>query len=156
MAQKSSKEDRSVQRNSSGGPGPMGRGPMGAPISKANDFRGTMKKLIHDLSQYRVSLIIVLIFAIASTIFSIAGPKILGQATTSIFTGVIEQISGTGPGIDFEAIGNIIALLVVLYVISAFFAYIQGYIMAGIAMEVTYRMRRDIAEKNQSFAPTIF
>lgn len=146
MTQKQSKEDRNVQR---GGAmrGPMGGGPMGAPTSKANDFRGTMKKLIHDLSQYRRSLIIVLIFAIASTIFSIAGPKILGEATTKIFEGVIEQISGTGPGIDFEAIGNIIALLVVLYVISAFFAYIQGYIMAGIAMEVTYRMRRDIAEK---------
>lgn len=148
MVQNQSKEDRSVQRSSATrGPGPMGGGPMGAPIAKANDFRGTMSQLINYLSQYRLALVIVFVFAIASTIFSIVGPKILGNATTMVFEGVIEQIQGTGDGIDFETIGNIILLLTVLYIFSSIFRYIQGYIMAGIAMEVTYRMRKEIAEK---------
>ena len=128
MAQNQSKEDRSVQRNSSMNRGPMGGGPMGAPMSKASDFRGTMSKLIEYLSQYRLTFVVVFIVAIASTIFSIVGPKILGNATTLVFEGVIEQIQGTGAGIDFESIGNIILLLVVLYIISGIFAYIQGYI----------------------------
>lgn len=146
MANDQAKQDRQVQR---GGAmrGPMGHGPMGAPTSKANDFRGTMKQLIAYLGQHRIALVIVLIFAVASTIFAIVGPKILGEATTLVFEGVIEQIRGTGDGIDFTTIGNIISLLVVLYIISTIFRYIQGYIMAGVAMEVTYRMRKEIAEK---------
>jgi ATP-binding cassette subfamily B protein len=138
-----SKENEGPRR----GPGPMGPGPMGGPVEKANDFKGTMKKLIEYLGQYRIALVVVLIFALASTIFSIVGPKILGEATTKVFEGVIAQIRGTGQGIDFEAIGNIMILLVVLYVISAIFRYIQGHVMAGISMEVTYQMRKEISEK---------
>ncbi|MEO8606559.1 MAG: ABC transporter ATP-binding protein [Chloroflexota bacterium] len=114
---------------------------------KARDFRGTIGRLLQYLRAYRISLIVVLIFAIASTLFSIVGPKILGQATTKLFEGVVAQISGSTAGIDFEYIGNIIALLAVLYIISAVFSYIQGWIMAGVAIEVTYRFRKDIAEK---------
>src|SRR5690349_18037664 len=95
---------------------------------------------------YRVQLVVVFLFAVASTVFMIVGPKILGQATTKLFEGVVSQISGTG-SIDFVYIGNIIALLAVLYVISAIFSYVQGWIMSGISMKVTYRFRRDIAEK---------
>ncbi|MBX3083748.1 MAG: ABC transporter ATP-binding protein [Anaerolineae bacterium] len=113
----------------------------------ARDFRGTMKRLLAYLKAYRLSIIIVLIFAIASTIFSIVGPKILGQATTKLFEGVVAQISGSGTGIDFEYIGNIILLLVVLYLISAVFSYVQGWIMTGVSAQVTYRFRKDIAEK---------
>ncbi|MCH3965964.1 MAG: ABC transporter ATP-binding protein/permease [Clostridium sp.] len=113
---------------------------------KSHNFKPTMRKLIGYLSDYKISLIIVLIFAIVSTIFSIVGPKILGKATTKLFEGVMKKISGIG-GIDFNYIGNIIALLAVLYVISSVFAYIQGWIMSGISMKVSYKFRKDISEK---------
>ncbi|MBV4415663.1 ABC transporter ATP-binding protein [Clostridium tyrobutyricum] len=113
---------------------------------KARNFKPTMKKLISYLSDYKLSLVIVLIFAVVSTIFSIVGPKILGHATTKLFKGVMAKISGTG-NIDFNYIGKIILLLVVLYVISALFGYIQGWIMSGISMKVTYKFRKDISEK---------
>ncbi|MCC6894434.1 MAG: ABC transporter ATP-binding protein [Anaerolineae bacterium] len=113
---------------------------------RARDFKGTIGRLLEYLHAYRLQIVIVLIFAIASTIFSIVGPKILGQATTKLFEGVVSQIAGTG-GIDFEYIGNIILLLAVLYIISAVFSYIQGWIMSGVAINVTYQFRRDIAEK---------
>ncbi len=135
--------------NSSAGPRRGGFMGGGVQMSgeKARDFRGTMIKLIKYLSVYKVAIIIVLIFAMASTIFSIVGPKILGQATTKLFEGVIAQISGTGTGIDFGYIGNIILLLAVLYVLSAIFGYIQGWVMAGVSMNVTYKLRKDISEK---------
>ena len=129
-------------------PGGQGHGPMAMMKGEsARDFRGTMKKLIAYIGEYKLSIVLVLLFAIASTIFMIVGPKILGQATTKLFEGVMGQISGTGTGIDFEYIGNIIVLLIVLYLISTLFAYIQGYVMAGISMKVTYRLRTDISEK---------
>ncbi|MBN8635913.1 MAG: ABC transporter ATP-binding protein, partial [Anaerolineae bacterium] len=129
-------------------PGGQGHGPMAMMKGEsARDFRGTMKKLIAYIGEYKLSIVVVLLFAIASTIFMIVGPKILGQATTKLFEGVMGQISGTGTGIDFEYIGNIIVLLIVLYLISTLFAYIQGYVMAGISMKVTYRLRTDISEK---------
>ncbi|MAU13752.1 MAG: multidrug ABC transporter ATP-binding protein [Anaerolineaceae bacterium] len=134
---------------------PRGRGPghggpmggMGGSGEKARDFSGTMRQLIDYLSEYRLAIVIVLIFAMASTIFAIVGPKILGEATTKLFEGVVAQLAGTGDGIDFEFIGNIILLLLVLYVISTVFRYVQGWIMAGVAMRVTYNMRKDISEK---------
>lgn len=138
---------RREERNAEPQRGPGRGSPMGAPVAKANDFKGTMIKLIDYLSQHRIKLVVVLIFAIVSTIFTVVGPKILGQATTLIFEGVITQIQGTGAGIDFDAVGNIILLLVGLYMISSLFAYMQGYLMAGVSMEVTYKMRKEIAEK---------
>lgn len=133
----------------SGHPGGAPGGPPGMNLhgAKARDFRGTMGKLINYLSVYKWSIIIVLIFAVASTIFTIVGPKILGQATTVLFEGVIGQIAGTGAGIDFTYIGNIILLLLGLYLLSALFSYIQGWVMAGVSMKVTYRLRDDIAQK---------
>ncbi|WP_058952805.1 ABC transporter ATP-binding protein [Clostridium tyrobutyricum] len=119
---------------------------VGSVGKKARNFKPTMKKLISYLSDYKLSLVIVLIFAVVSTIFSIVGPKILGHATTKLFKGVMAKISGTG-NIDFNYIGKIILLLVVLYVISALFGYIQGWIMSGISMKVTYKFRKDISEK---------
>jgi len=138
-----------------GGPGPMrGRGPMGhgGPMAmmrgeRARDFKGTMAKLIKYLGSYKISIIIVMFFAVGSTIFTIAGPKILGKATTKLFEGVLEQISGTGSGIDFDYIGEIILITLGLYLASALFSYIQGWIMSGISMDITYRFRKDIAEK---------
>ncbi|NMC84152.1 MAG: ABC transporter ATP-binding protein [Anaerolineaceae bacterium] len=129
----------------------MGGGPMGPGMmrggEKARDFKGTMKKLIQYLSVYKVSIIIVLIFAIASTIFSIVGPKILGNATTKLFEGVVAQIAGTGTGIDFVYIRNIILELLVLYLVSAAFSYVQGWIMTDVSMKVTYQFRKEISQK---------
>jgi ATP-binding cassette subfamily B protein len=114
---------------------------------KARDFRGTMARLIEYLGAYRKSVLVVMIFAVGSTIFAIVGPKILGKATTKLFEGVLGQISGTGTGIDFDYIGDIILLTLGLYLTSALFSYIQGWIMSGVSMDITYRFRKDIAEK---------
>src|SRR5215213_323083 len=131
------------------GQGRPGQGGPGIQMhaAKARDFRGTMSKLIDYIGAYKLSIVIVLIFAIASTIFTIVGPKILGQATTKLFEGAVGQLAGTSTGIDFEYIGNIVVLLLGLYLLSAFFGYIQGWIMAGVSMKVTYRMREDISNK---------
>ena len=131
-------------------PGPMGRpghGPAGANVVKAKNFKKTTKKLIKDyLAKYKISLIIVLIFAIGSTIFTIVGPKILGNATTEIYTGLVSKLSG-GAGIDFGKIGQILLTLLGLYVISAIFSFIQGFTMTGVAQKLTYKLRNDLIEK---------
>nr|WP_026485750.1 ABC transporter ATP-binding protein [Caldanaerobius polysaccharolyticus] len=124
------------------GPGGMMRG-----VEKARDFKGTMKKLMRYLSVYKVSIIVVFIFASASAVFSIVGPKILSKAITKIFDGIMSKITGTGNGIDFEYIGRIILILVVLYSLSSIFGYLQGWIMSGVSMKVTYRFRKEISEK---------
>jgi len=132
------------------GPG-SGHGPGGMIMhgEKAKDFKGTFKKLIRYMAKCKFSLIIVMFFAIASTIFSIVGPKILGKATNTLFTGIMGKVTGTGTGIDFGYIRNIMVWLVGLYLISALFSYIQGYIMTGVSMKVTYHLRREIAAKIQ-------
>jgi ATP-binding cassette subfamily B multidrug efflux pump len=133
------------------GRGPMGRGPMGHGMmmkaEKARDFKGTMGKLVQYLGSYKRSVIIVMVVAAASTVFTIVGPKLLGKATTKLFEGVMGEISGSGQGIDFQYIGNIILLTLGLYLASAVFSYIQGWIMSGISMDITYKFRNDIASK---------
>ena len=126
----------------------MGGGPHGGMGAgeKAKDFKGTIKKLMKYLSEYKIGLIFVLLFAIGSTIFNIAGPKILGKATTEIFTGLVGKVSG-GSGIDFEKIAHILIFLMCLYVTSAIFSFIQGYIMTGVSQKLTYRLRKEISEK---------
>lgn len=131
-------------RRGPGGHGPGGHGPM--MVEKAKDFRGTMKKLLGYLGRYKIALVMVAVFAIGSTVFNIIGPKILGNATTEIFNGLVGKVSG-GAGIDFDAIGKILVTLLCLYVCSALFAFIQGYIMTGISQKLTYRMRKEISEK---------
>jgi ATP-binding cassette subfamily B multidrug efflux pump len=130
------------------GGGPMGGGPMRGMMKgeKPRDFKGTMKKLISSLGVYRISILVVLLMASVSTVFTILGPKVLGNATTKLFEGVIAQIAGTG-GVDFDAIGQIIIEVVILYLIASLFSYIQGWIMSGVAMKMTYRFRKDISEK---------
>ena len=125
--------------------GRMRRGP-GAPVEKAKDFKGTMKKLLQYLGAYKISIVAVIIFAIGSTVFNIVGPKILGRATTEIFKGLVRKVSG-GSGIDFTKIGKILGMLLVLYLCSALFSFIQGYIMTGVSQKLTYRMRKEISEK---------
>ena len=129
-------------------PGPMG-GPMrrGGTTEKPKDFKKTTKKLIDSyLSKYKIGIIVVIIFAIGSTIFTIVGPKILGNATTEIFNGLVSKISG-GSGIDFGKVGQIALMLLGLYLISAIFSFIQGFTMTGIAQKLTYRIRNDIIQK---------
>ena len=131
-------------------PGPMGGphgGPAGKTVQKAKDFKGTTKKLIKDyLSKYKVAVAIVIIFAIGSTIFSIVGPKILGNATTEIFNGLISKLSG-GEGINFGKIGAILLSLLTLYLISAIFSLVQGFTMTGVSQKLTYSLRNDLAKK---------
>ncbi|GMV35131.1 ABC transporter ATP-binding protein [Chloroflexi bacterium CFX5] len=126
--------------------GPMGHGMVGAPVVKARNFKGTMRKLIEYLGAYRGLIIIVFIFAVASTAANIAGPKILGNATTKLFEGVMAELNGTG-SIDFAYIGRIALITLGLYLASALFAYIQGWIMASVSTDITYRFRRDLSEK---------
>jgi ATP-binding cassette subfamily B multidrug efflux pump len=146
--------DRSDGRGPRGGAmrGPMGGRPRHGPMAmmkgdKARDFRGTMVSLGRYLGSYRITIIFVMILAAASTVFTIVGPKILGKATTKLFEGVMGQIAGTGSGIDFAYIGNILLTALGLYLASALLSYGQGWIMSGISMDVTYRFRQDIAAK---------
>ena len=128
-------------------PGPMGGPRAGRVTEKAKDFKGTTKKLIGQyLSKYKIGLIIVIIFAVGSTIFSIIGPKILGNATTEIYNGLVNKLYGTG-GIDFGKIETILLTLLGLYVLSALFSFIQGFTMTRISQKLTYRLRKDISEK---------
>lgn len=129
---------------------PMGRmGPMGGIRgggAKAKNFKGSMRKLFNYLFKYKFSIILVIIFAIGSTIFSITGPKILGNATTEIFTGIVSRLSG-GAGIDFTKIGRILMTLIGIYFISAVFSFVQGFIMTGVSQKLTYRLRKEMIEK---------
>ncbi len=126
--------------------GPMGHGGHGMPGEKAKDFKGTMKKLTAYLGKFKAAIFFVMLFAVGSTVFNIAGPKILGKATTELFNGLVGKISG-GPGIDFDKIGKILLMLLGLYVCSALFSFIQGYIMTGVSQKLTYQMRKEISEK---------
>ena len=125
--------------------GRMGGG-RGMSTEKAKDFKGTMKKLMRYLAEYKIGLLLVVIFAIGSTIFNIAGPKILGKATTELFNGLVGKISG-GSGINFDKIAKILIGLMCLYACSALFSFIQGYIMTGVSQKLTYRLRKEISEK---------
>ncbi len=146
--------NRRARRGPGGGHGPLGRGGPMAMMKgdKARDFRGTMAKLVEYLGKYKVAVLIVLVFAVASTASSIAGPRLLGRATTRLFEGVLAQLSGsrvhfqTGE-IDFDYIGRILLLTLGLYLVSTLFSYVQGWIMANVSTNIAYRLRRDISEK---------
>ncbi|MCX0398120.1 ABC transporter ATP-binding protein/permease [Clostridium perfringens] len=130
-----------------GGPmGRMGGGPRA--VEKAKDFKGTMKKLGVYLKPYSLSIAIVILFAIGSAAFSIVGPKILGKATTKIFEGLVQKITGVpDASIDFGYIGNIAMILVALYLVSSLFGIMQSFIMSGVAQKVSYNLRKQISEK---------
>ena len=126
------------------------RGPMGGrgmqPTEKAKDFKGSMKKLFGYMGRYKFRFILMFIFAVAGTAFNIAGPKILGKATTELYKGLVAKVNGTG-GIDFSKIGMILLWTLGLYVASACFSLIQGFVMTGISNDVTYNLRKDISKK---------
>ena len=124
------------------------RGPHGgmAPGEKAKDFKGTMKKLMTYIGKYKFAVATVIVFAIGSTIFSIIGPKILSKATTELFNGLVAKIKSTG-GIDFDKIGKILLILLTMYLVSAVFSFIQGWIMTGVTQKLCFRFRKEISEK---------
>ena len=126
-------------------PGPMG-GPGKKSLEKAKDFKGTMKKLMTYIGKYKFAVATVIVFAIGSTIFSIIGPKILSKATTELFNGLVAKIKGTG-GIDFDKIGKILLILLTMYLVSAVFSFIQGWIMTGVTQKLCFRFRKEISEK---------
>lgn len=126
-------------------PGPMGMRKQNT--EKAKDFKGTTKKLINNyLAKYKLAVLVVLIFAVASTVFVIVGPKVLGNATTEIYNGIVGKISGNG-GIDFTKLGKIILTVLSLYGISAACSFIQGFIMSGVSQKLAYKLRRDLIAK---------
>lgn len=124
------------------------RGPHGGmtPGEKAKDFKGTMKKLMTYIGKYKFAVATVIVFAIGSTIFSIIGPKILSKATTELFNGLVAKIKGTG-SIDFDKIGKILLILLTMYLVSAVFSFIQGWIMTGVTQKLCFRFRKEISEK---------
>ena len=125
-------------------PGPHG-GPNKAGV-KAKDFKGSMGKLIKYIGRYKFSLLLVMIFAVGSTIFNVIGPKILGNATTELYTGLIAKLQGTG-SIDFDKIASILIMLLGIYLLAGFMQFIQSWIMTNISQKMSYRMRKDITEK---------
>ncbi len=125
--------------------------PGGGPMAmmkgeKARDFKGTMKKLLGYLNVYKVSIVAAIIFAAASAALTVAGPKILGHATTKLFEGIMDKIAGTG-NIDFGYIGNIMLILIGIYLVSALLGYVQGWILSGLSMKVSYNFRKEISQK---------
>ena len=134
------------QKQSSAPPRGGGRG-IRAAGEKAKDFKGTMLHLLQYLMVYKAQVAIVILFAACSSVFSIIGPKVLGKATTKLFEGMMAWMMGTGLLTDFRYIRNCLLLLVVLYLISAVFSYLQSYIMSGVSMKVTYQFRKDISAK---------
>ena len=113
---------------------------------KAKDFKGTMRSLLAELGHYKFRLIAVIVFAVLSTIFNIAGPKVLAKATTALATGWVAKLRGTG-SIDFGYIGKILLILLVMYLVSAAFSFCQSWIMSGLSQKMCYDFRRQISEK---------
>lgn len=136
--------------NQKTGNGSRRRGPMGGhgmqPGEKPKDFKGSIGKLAAYVSKFKFAVIVVMLFAACSTIFSVIGPKILGRATTSLSEGLVAKIRGTG-GIDFGYIGQVLLFVLGLYLLSALFTFIQGWIMTGVTQKLCYRLRKEISEK---------
>lgn len=120
-----------------------GRGPT---FEKPKDFKGTFKKLLKYLMQFKAACVVVVIAALCSTLFNVVGPKILGMATTELFTGVQHKLQGTG-GIEFGIIGKILAFTLTIYLASSAFSFIQGWLMTGVSQKICFRLRADISEK---------
>ena len=144
----------SVQANGAATRRPPRRGPMGGhgpghgmmPGEKAKDFKGTLKKMIAFMGRFKAALVVVLVFAIGSTVFNIIGPKVLSTATTELFNGIVAKIDGSG-GINFDAIAQILLFTLGLYLLSAACSFVQGWIMSSVSQRTSYQLRRSIAEK---------
>jgi len=140
-------ESTQQRRRQRGGMG--GRGHMGGMLNKdkPKDFKKALGALMGYLGSFKLAIVVVILFALVSTVFAIVGPKILGGATTELFNGIMGQIAGTGNGPDFSKIGSILLMVLGLYSISALFQFVQGLIMANVSNKISYRLRRDIDAK---------
>ena len=136
----------SASRPKRGMGGPMGHGRGMAPGEKAKDFKGSIGKMLRYMGKYKIAVVFVMIIAACSTVFSVAGPKVLGKATTALASGLMAKVAGTG-GIDFSYIGKILLFVLGLYLLSSVLSFIQGWIMTGITQKICYRMRKEITEK---------
>lgn len=136
-------EERNIRPANRGGGPRHGRGPS---FEKAKDFRGTIKKLTAYIGKHKIGVFFVIIAALLSTLFNVVGPAVMGRATTELFNGLLAKIQGTG-GINFDKIGIILLITLTLYLSSAVFSFVQGWIMSGITQKVCFRMRREISEK---------
>ena len=125
---------------------PRGRMGRGMPGEKPKNFRKSLGKLFKYMGRYKYAIFAVMVMAAISTVFSVAGPKVMGKATTELANGLMKKVNGTG-GIDFTLIGKILLFTLALYVTSVAFSFIQGWIMTGITQKLAYRMRREISEK---------
>ena len=141
MSNESNMNSASRPKRPMGGPG---RGM--APGEKAKDFKGSIRKMLRYMGKYKIAVVFVMIIAACSTVFSVAGPKVLGKATTALASGLMAKVAGTG-GIDFTYIGKILLFVLGLYLLSSVFSFIQGWIMTGITQKICYRMRKEITEK---------
>lgn len=119
---------------------------LGAPVEKAKDFKGSLGKLARYMSEYKLALVFVVIFAITSTVFNIIGPKLMGNAITEIFNGIIAKVNGTGD-VNFDTLGAILLLLIGFYLISSICSFIQGWLMTGVSQKVSYRLRKELIAK---------
>ena len=135
----SEERKRTVRRGPMGGHGPGG-------TEKARDFKGSIGRLTAYIGRYKFAILIVMIFAACSTVFGVIGPKILGKATTALSEGLLAKIRGTG-GIDFTYIGQVLMFVLGLYLLSALFSFVQGWIMTGVTQKLCYRLRKEISEK---------
>lgn len=138
-------QSRRSRRGSMGGHGFGGPGGM-IPGEKARDFKGTLRKMLSFMGRFKIALVVVLVFAIGSTVFNIVGPKVLSQATTELFNGIVAKIDGSG-GIDFDAVMRILLSALALYLLSAACSFVQGWIMSSVSQRTCYQLRRNIAEK---------
>ena len=135
--------------------GPMGRMGRGMqPGEKPKDLKKSIKQLAQYIGKYKIAIFIVMICAACSTVFNVAGPKILGKATTALSEGLMEKIRGTG-SIDFARIGTILLFVLGLYLMSALFSFIQGWIMTGVTQKVCYQLRKEISEKINTYETSI-
>ena len=137
--------DQELKRTPQRRRGPMGHGRM-QPGEKPKNFKKSIKKLIQYIAKYKVGIFAVMLFAACSTVFTVIGPKILGKATTALTEGLMAKIQGTG-SIDFGRIGRILLFVLGLYLLSAVFSFMQGWIMTGITQKVCYQLRKEISEK---------
>jgi ATP-binding cassette subfamily B multidrug efflux pump len=145
-----SSERAAMKQQSGPPPSIFGRGPMGGfgmPVQKAKDFKGTLRRLAGYLRPHQPALLVVVGAGVISTLFSVIGPKLLGKATTKVFEGYLSRTLGRSNGIDFVYVGNMLSWLVVLYVVSAAFLYLQQYLMSGIAQKTVYALRKEVEGK---------
>ena len=142
--------ERTALRQPSQSANMFGRGPMGGlgiPVQKAKDFKGTLRRLTGYLAPHRPALIVVVVAGVIATVFSVVGPKMMGLVTTRIFEGYLARAMGATTGIDFGYVGNMLTTLLVLYVVSGLFLYLQQYLMSGVAQKTVSALREDVEAK---------